>query len=247
MERYNGKKMFYVFIACITLSVVIVGATLAYFTASTVDDTTIHGNSATVSFSLNVEKVTDVDNAFGLVPMHNDQAPEAARMKCDDVFGNAGCQIYRITVNADSDTVMFLDGYIVTTPKEGVETRFASVYTDDEEETFHTEFTIDDFINRDSLSDSFLATNAVDDQGIKSGACERSESGSYNHEDSFNCFIVSNQKIGGEIGRSKTFYVMMWVYDTGTPQNNLQGMQIAYRGVVTFVTAQGNEISATFD
>ena len=40
---------------------------------------------------------------------------------------------------------------------------------------------------------------------------------------------------------------MVWVFDNGQPQNDLQGMQLAYRGTVTFLTAEGNEISATFD
>ena len=40
---------------------------------------------------------------------------------------------------------------------------------------------------------------------------------------------------------------MIWVYDNGEPQDYLQGMQMAYTGKVTFQTAEGNEISATFD
>lgn len=246
--KNGSKKMFYVFIACITLSIVVVGATLAYFTASTTDDNTVHGNSATVSFSLNVEKVTDVDNAFGLVPMMNDQAPGAASMKCDDDFGNAGCQIYRITVNADSDTVMFLDGYVIMTPKdERVETRIASVYTDDQEENFYTAFDKDDFIDRNTLNSSFISSNSKDDLGIATGACELSDSFSYNHTDSLDCLIVKNKKIGGDVGRSLVFYIMVWVYDNGEAQDYLQGMQLAYQGSVVFVTAEGNQISATFD
>ena len=40
---------------------------------------------------------------------------------------------------------------------------------------------------------------------------------------------------------------MVWVYDNGEAQDYLQGMQLAYQGEVTFITAEGNEISATFD
>lgn len=244
----NSKKMFYVFVACITLSVVIIGATLAYFTASTVDDTTVHGDSATVNFSLNVEKVTDIDNAFGLVPMKNDQAPGAARMKCDDDFGNAGCQIYKITVNADTDTVMFLDGYIIMIPNdERVETRFSSVYTDDNEENFYTAFSSSDFINRDSLNSSFISSNDKDDLGIATGACEVSLNNNYNHSNASDCLFVKNKKIGGDVGRTLVFYTMIWVYDNGEAQNYLQGMQLAYTGNVVFTTAEGNQISASFD
>lgn len=248
MKHSEGKKMFYLFIVCITLSVVIVGATLAYFTASATDDTTVHGDSATVSFSLNVEKITSIDNAFGLIPMKNDQAPGAAQMKCEDDFGNGGCQIYKVTVNADTDTVMFLDGYIVMIPNdERVETRFASVYTDDDGENFYTAFSPDDFINRDTLNSSFIASNDKGDLGIATGACEVSESLSYNHSNASNCLFVENQKIGGDVGRELVFYVMVWVYDNGEAQNYLQGMQLAYTGNVVFTTADGNQISASFD
>ena len=245
--KQNDKKMFYVFVCCITLSVVIIGGTFAYFTASSSDNTTVDGNAATVSFGLKVDKVTDIDNAFGLIPMKNDQAPGAAYMKCKDDNNNAGCQIYKITVSADSDTVMFLDGYIVTTPKEGVETRISSVYYDPDDDKFSTRFSTDDFLDSDTLKDDYFANKALDDQGIRTGACEVSDSMTFNHDDSSDCLIVLNQKIGGDVGRERVFYIMIWVYDDGMAQDYLQGMELAYHGMVVFVTAQGNEITATFD
>ena len=240
------RKKIYFLAFCIILSFGIIGATYAYFTAKAVDDETVKGDAATVSFGLRVERVTTVDMAFGLVPMRNNQAPGAAHHQCYDDFGNAGCQLYRIVVSANSDTVMFLDGYVVTTPKEGVETRIASVYTDDNESTFHTAFDTDDFINKDTLSDEFLQNNSLDDQGIKTGARDSDEE-TLNRDDDVNCFLIKNQKLGGDAGRERVFYMMIWVYDNDSAQNQLQGMELAYNGSVTFVTAQGNEISASFD
>ena len=128
------KKMTTFLVCCISLVLTVIGATFAYFTASISNDNMIKGNSATVTFSLRVDKVTTIDMAFGLIPMKNNQAPNAASQKCLDDLGNAGCQMYKITVEADSDTVMFLDGYIVTVPKvEELETRFSRIYTEDEE------------------------------------------------------------------------------------------------------------------
>ena len=247
MMGNTNNKMFYVFIACIVLSIVIVGATLAYFTASASDDTAVHGNSATTSFKLKVEKITDIDNAFGLVPMKNNQAPNAVKQKCDDDFGRAGCQIYKIIVEADSDTVMFLDGYIVTTPSDPkLETRFANVYTDDEEENFNTKFEIEDFLDSNNLKNDYDA-----DLGIKTGVKGIRDENTINNElnrtDDVDCLFVENEKIGGDIGTTRVFYVVMWVYDNGEAQDYLQGMQLAYHGEVTFITAQGNEISASFD
>ena len=231
------RKMFYVLIGCIVTSLMIIGATYAYFTAKAVDYNTVKGNSATVTFGLSVDRVTTVDMAFGLVPMKNEQAPNAAVNKCLDKLGNAGCQIYKITINADSDTVMFLDGYIIVTPRdERLETRFTEVYTDDGE-NFYTSF----------KNESFELDTFDEDEYIKSGKRGSDLETPLNHAEDYECLLIRNQKIGGDIGRRREFYVMIWVYDNGTAQDYLQGMELAYRGEVNFVTAEGNEISATFD
>lgn len=235
--KHWDKKMFYFLIGCISLSLIIIGATYAYFTAMVTDEDTVKGNAATVTFGLSVERVTTVDMAYGLVPMRNSQAPNAASQGCYDDFGNAGCQMYKVTINADSDTVMFLDGYIVVTPKdERLETRFTRVYVD-EEEHYSTGFTNDDF-----KSDTF-----DEDKFIKSGLRVSEEGTVLNHTDDSGCLLVENEKIGGEVGRQKIFYLMIWVYDNGEAQDYLQGMQLAYNGEVIFVTAEGNQISASFD
>ncbi len=241
------RKKIYFLVLCVFLSLGIIGATYAYFTAKAVDEDTVVGDAATVTFGLKVEKVTTIDMAFGLIPMKNNQAPGAAQNLCYDDLGNAGCQLYRVTVNADTDTVMFLDGYVFIEPKEGVETRLSSVYTDDEEESFYTKFTPNDFVDHIELSEEYLTNNDIGDLGIKSGLCEQREDGVVNREDDADCFLISNQKIGGDVGRKRVFYVMIWVYDNGKSQDYLQGMELAYHGSVTFVTAQGNEITATFD
>lgn len=236
MKRID-RKLFYFMIGCFTMALVIIGATYAYFTASAVDDETVRGNSATVTFGLSVDRVTTVDMAFGLVPMKNKQAPNAAKQKCYDDLGNAGCQMYKITINADSDTVMFLDGYIVVTPSDPLlETRFTEIYTDDGV-NFYTSFTNDDF--KSELFD--------EDRFIKTGARVSDPAVPLNHTDDYKCLLVENKKIGGNVGRKLEFYAMIWVYDNNEAQDYLQGLQQAYKGEVVFVTAEGNEISATFD
>jgi len=236
VNNFN-RKMFYVLVGCFSLVVAIIGATYAYFTANAVDEGTVKGNAATVTFGLSVDRVTTIDMAYGLVPMKNIQAPNAAKQKCHDDLGNAGCQIYKITINADSDTVMFLDGYIVVTPRDPMlETRFARVYTADGE-NFNTIFT----------NDSFMSENFIESQYIKTGIRGSDLETPLNHAEDSNCLLIMNEQIGGNIGRTREFYVMIWVYDNGEAQDYLQGMELAYRGEVIFVTAEGNEISATFD
>ena len=232
------RRMTYFLVCCISLVLVVIGATFAYFTANVTDENTVKGDAATVTFSLHVERITTIDMAFGLVPMKNDQSPNAAVQMCRDDLGNAGCQMYKITVNADSDTVMFLDGYVVTTPSdERLETRFARIFTKDEI-SYNTGYTLEDM-----QSEEF-----VEEDNIKTGFRNSVDPTPLNHNDDYGCLLVKNEQIGGEeVGRQRIFYMMMWVYDNGEAQDYLQGMQQAYRGEVVFVTAEGNQISATFD
>lgn len=236
MKRFDSKLLYFL-IGCISLIVIIVGATYAYFTASATDDKNVKGNAATVTFGLSVNKITTVDMAYGLIPMKNKQAPNAAAQKCLDDLGNAGCQMYKITINADSDTVMFLDGYVVVSPKDGrLATRFTQIFTEDGE-NFYTGFTNEDYESEDFDENEF----------IKNGQRISDPLTPLNHTDDYGCLLIDNQKIGGEVGRQKIFYLMIWVYDNGKAQDYLQGLQLAYNGEVIFVTAEGNEISATFD
>ena len=236
MKKLDRKLMYFLG-CCILFALLVIGATYAYFMAKANDDNTVKGDAATVSFGLSVDKITTVDMAYGLVPMKNNQAPKAASNKCRADNNNAGCQLYKITITADSDTVMFLDGYVFMTPKdERLETRIANVYTDDKE-NYYTKFTADDFKKDDFDESSF----------IKTGVRVTDSDTSPKRTEDYNSLIVSNEKIGGDVGRTKDFYIMVWVYDNGEAQDYLQGMQLAYQGSVTFITAEGNEISATFD
>ena len=235
--KYFDCKKFYFIVGCISLALIITGATYAYFTASVTDESTVKGSAATVTFGLAVERVTTIDMAFGLVPMKNEQSVNAAKGRCRDDLGNAGCQIYKITINADSDTVMFLDGYIVVNARhELLETRYTQDYTKDGN-NFFTRFDNDDFVNN---------KEETEERFIRSGKRGSDPVNALNHKDDADCLLIENKQIGGAEGRTLEFYVMIWVYDNGEAQDYLQGMQQAYNGEVVFVTAEGNEISATF-
>lgn len=242
MKKQDSKKMFYFFIGCILLSTVIIGATFAYFSASSTDSETVKGETATTTFSMYVDKITMIDIEHGLVPMKNSQAPNAAKQLCFDDNLNAGCQIYKITIEAQGTDVFFVDGYISTTNEEGVEIRFTRVYpktiTEDEEEKtiFETGFT-----NEDYESNLFNENEYIKD-GNKIDL-----SANFNSNDDANCLLVRNEQIGGDAGTLKDFYVMIWVYDNGEVQDFMQGMNNVYRGTATFITATGNEIKASFD
>lgn len=245
MKKSDKGKMFYVFVGCVILSVIIIGATFAYFLANAQDHNTVHGGTYTTSFNLAVERVTTVDMAYGLVPMKNSEAPHAAEQMCFDDYGNAGCQIYKITINGDGDEVFFVDGYLTITPKEGVETRFSRVYpmeiTDPDTNEVTRVFTTKDYTKEDFDNPSFDEAKYIK-TGIRGGDTNKP----LNRDNDYNCLFVTNEQVGGDAKKDTDVYVMIWVYDDGTDQDYLQGMTLAYSGEVTFVTAQGNEIKATF-
>ena len=126
-QKNNGRGIFYGVIGVATLVVAIIGATFAYFTATATNATNITGNMASVSFGLDVHKVTTADEKLGgMIPMSNSMVEAAVKGNnksdvnastgtpqiCVDDNGNAVCQIYKISVTNNGTAGMFLDGYV---------------------------------------------------------------------------------------------------------------------------------------
>ena len=126
-QKNTGRGIFYGVIGVATLVVAIIGATFAYFTATATNATNITGNMASVSFGLQVSKVTTADEKLGgMIPMSNSMVEAAVKgtnktdvnaatgtpQICVDDNGNAVCQIYKISVTNNGTAGMFLDGYV---------------------------------------------------------------------------------------------------------------------------------------
>ncbi len=249
IEKNNDKKMFYVFIACLVLSIFIVGATYAYFTSSVSDNTVVKGTSSFNTFSLSVSRVTTLDLTYGLIPMKNIEAPYAAEQMCFDSNEKVGCQIYKITLLYDSDDSLLVDGYITTNPIDGIETRYTRVYpknvtitnSDTGEEVvsnvFGTSYTKDDML--DSSFDM--------EKYIKNGAMVSSDEFLLNRDDDYSSLFVSNVVLGGEQNKVVELYFMIWIYDDGNNQDFAQGNQAVYTGNATFISSSGSKIKASFD
>ena len=144
-KNNNGRGIFYGVIGVATLVVAIIGATFAYFTATATNNNTITGNAATISFTLNVKKVTKADAELGgMIPMSNSMVETAVHGTypgatggatktdtgattghysssniCTDDNGNAVCQVYKITVQNTGSASMFIDGYVSLTGGSG--------------------------------------------------------------------------------------------------------------------------------
>ena len=129
-ERENNKRgIFYGVIGVATLVVAIIGATFAYFTASQDAVNSITGNMASITFELDVHKVTTADDKKGgMIPLSSamveaaltgtDTATNDPKI-CVDDNGNAVCQVYKITVLNSGTAGMFLDGYVTLTGGSG--------------------------------------------------------------------------------------------------------------------------------
>ena len=135
-RKNNGRGIFYGVIGVATLVVAIIGATFAYFTATATNNNVITGNMTSVSFGLEVVKVTKADEELGgMIPMSNTMVEAAIKNKsdaeavsgsysktnlCTDDNGNAVCQIYKITVYNQGTASMFVDGFVSLTGGSGV-------------------------------------------------------------------------------------------------------------------------------
>ena len=124
-QKNNGRGIFYGVIGVATLVVAIIGATFAYFTA-TAGNNVISGNMASINLSLDVTKVTTVDETLGgMIPMSNNMVEAAVESDtnkvCVDDNGNAVCQIYKITITNDSSAGQFVDGYVALLGGSGIE------------------------------------------------------------------------------------------------------------------------------
>ena len=165
--------------------------------------------------------------------MDDEMAPYAARNLCEDDFSNAVCQIYKITVTNTGNTNMYLDGYLALKLVNDDEMRFMRVYYDG-----------DTYCINEECNDELDLTN------IKSGIAVNTDGNFNREEDSNALFIASdgeNPEDLIEVGETRDYYAMIWIHNEKEEQNDLQGVQNAFRGSVTFISSQGNEVTAVFE
>lgn len=125
-QKRNINNIFYAVIGIATLIVSVIGATFAYFTATTANNL-IAGNMAVIDFDLEVKPVTNADVSIGMIPMSNNMMEMAVsnashKGVCVDNNNNAVCQIYKIRILNTSTASMFVDGYVTLTNGSGTPT-----------------------------------------------------------------------------------------------------------------------------
>ena len=132
MENNNGKGIFYGVIGVATLIVAIIGATFAYFTATTASNEYLSGTAATAGLSVHVVRMTgasaadtgtEPDNkpSYVMVPQLDKGLSSAILGRasggqggtpCIDANGSLVCSIYKITVQNTGSAAIDVSGRI---------------------------------------------------------------------------------------------------------------------------------------
>ena len=129
MENKNGKGIFYGVIGVATLIVAIIGATFAYFTATTASGQYLTGTAATASLEVIVERLTGYSAGEGvadatqakyvMVPQLDKGLSQAVRgsnvtgnKACIDANGSLVCSIYKILVHNTGSAAIDVSGSI---------------------------------------------------------------------------------------------------------------------------------------
>jgi len=238
MENKNGQGIFYGVIGVATLIVAIIGATFAYFSA-TGTNSDINGNIAAFSdLTVQVSDLTSTSDK--LIPVNfmdntttttwltgnasqfsSAIAGATGKAPCIDSNGDHVCQIYSVTVTNGGTAAISVRGTLNLTAENGSNMRWA-------------------------LIDSQSAT-------APSGYAKAELPGAPGNltvDETLTTHLSTAQSKTlaktGETGSSITYYVVVWLEETGNSQVDAGD----YSGVVTFNSrdAAGNEsgVTATF-
>ena len=123
-KKKSGFGFFYGVLGVSTLVIAIIGATFAYFTATSSDDTVIKGEAATAGLSLNITHLSTAASA-GLIPLNSTDLQKAVTgdtnatgtpKYCLDKDNNSVCQIYSIEVTNEGSAAAAVSGTLDLEP-----------------------------------------------------------------------------------------------------------------------------------
>lgn len=238
MENNNGKGIFYGIIGIATLIVAIIGATFAYFTAiAQSDEGAINVTSYTgFNVSLVMEKVAPAASVDKLIPLnsglymsnalsHTDSAGVA--QPCIDVNGDQVCAIYKMTLT-NSGPAADIQGFLSAEKNE---------YT-----TGNLKYQL--YSNDGTGYTALSSVVTAPAQGATD--LPKFVYGTDNGETDIDESNTISLAAGDVTAQSKTLYLVMWLEDTGAPQNDDIGK--TFTGKVTFnaTSGTGERLEATF-
>lgn len=109
----SNLKFFYIFMAIIILSVSTIGATYAYWTATTASTTNAVYTQSTI-FSISMD-ITPLYHGFSVIPMDDVDALKAVKNGCKDKYGRGSCSAYTLYVYNYNTDLGYISGIMDVT------------------------------------------------------------------------------------------------------------------------------------
>ena len=105
-------KLFYAIIACFVLATMTIGATYAYWTAST-ESTKNAVQAASTSYSISLQIIPlEEYTGFSFIPMNDTDTIKALKNKCKDKYERGACSAYKIRVYDYREDLGHISGYL---------------------------------------------------------------------------------------------------------------------------------------
>lgn len=230
-ENRKGPGIFYAVVGVATLVVAIVGATFAYFSAQASNNTSITGTTAEAGQM--VLTITDVtQTGSDLIPLNilegtsqfADAIGTTKGASCQDSNGNNVCNVYKINIKNGAKTAQVLVRGTLNLTSTG-----SNMYWK-------------------LLTDATTTTEAAFSTNVKQGTTGNITVGGNVTATPGTGTEAATLTLAGDA--DKDFYVMVWLEETGAPQEDADSKK-SYTGTVSFnaVDTAGNTgtgVTATF-
>ena len=243
-NKKNNSGIFYAIIGITTLVIAIVGATFAFFSASNTA-TIAEGTTAEAGgVQVQVKPLTSTNN--NLIPLNlitgqtagvdtQDQFEPAMDANCVDENGNNVCQVYRIVVtNQSSTSTISVRGQLtLTSTAANMYWRLISATDNGADTPVMTGGA------KVGYSTDVLATSTGGLGYLTVGGNSRDQNGSLGTGTAVASHTLAK-------GASATYYVVIWLEETGKPQESTDAKK-TFSGTVFFsaVDAEGKNTGIT--
>ena len=106
----GNKRFIYMFLMIVVASIMTIGSTYAYWTATTKSEMgAVNTKSTTYSISMSVNGLFE---GFSVIPMNDEDALKALSNGCYDKYGRGACSAYTIDVYDYSEDLDYISGYM---------------------------------------------------------------------------------------------------------------------------------------
>lgn len=131
-KNKNNKMMLLVVIFFMAAITAIIGYTYSFFQATVTNTNTISGEVEVIKFALNVEKISPEENKDrNLIPQLDNYVSKAVtgvgNKTCLDANGNVICNVYKITLENEASSAIYINGDLELTAPNMPNLRWAEI------------------------------------------------------------------------------------------------------------------------